>query len=245
MYDHLAEDLKKVEYRKEYYLPKAIKEFRKAKVFPVWKWYEYKVPNTNNKYVIYYYSENANSIEKPQVGFFVDVFWDKQRYLIRWGASPYRHTPRSSFILLRQLHVYTSHFLHRYNERFLKDESLSSNDIACRYLSRNEIATPIDINKEINAHIDDYGENAKWGYHVHDGFCFTRTCLEGEFHEDNREKDRVDAMVIVYTTFITEAEMSDRQVLAIEKEHRINWTDSFIGLIKEAEDGVVTLTLEP
>ena len=81
MYDHLAADLGKVEYRKAYYLPKAVREFRKAIKFPVWKWYEYKVPSTNNKYVIFYYAENADFVEKPTTGYFVDVFFDKQRYV--------------------------------------------------------------------------------------------------------------------------------------------------------------------
>lgn len=220
MYDHLAKDLKKVEYRKEYFLPKAIKEFRKERTFPVWKWFEYKVPSSNNKYVIFYWANSLNDVENPKSDFFVEVFFDRQRFVVKWGAGGYRHTPNSPMMLIRQIHAYTSHFLHRYNERFLKDDSLSTNDIACSYLSRNNIAMPIEINDSINKHIEEYGEGAKQGFRVKDGVCFTRTGLEGQFHNgEDQDKDKVDAMVIVYTTFMSEYKMTDEQRIAIEKEH--------------------------
>ena len=189
MYDHLANDLKKVEYRKEYFLPKAIKEFRKARKFPVWKWYDYKVPSTNNKYVIFFWADNPSCVEHPKS---------------------------------------------------------NSNDIACCYLSRNDIAMPIEINDAINKNIDEYGEGAKQGFRVRDGVCFTRSDLEGDFHQDDeRDNDRVDAMAIVYTTFMPEYIMTDEQRFAIEKEHWEKWTESFNDFIKEAKDGVLTLKLEP
>lgn len=246
MYDHLAKDLKKVEYRKEYFLPKAIKEFRKARKFPVWKWYEYKVPSSNNKYVIFFWADNSSCREKPRSDFFVDIFFDRQRFVVKWGAGGYRHTPNSPMMLIRQIHAYTSHFLHRYNERFLKDESLSTNDIACCYLSRNDIAMPIEINESINKNIEEYGEGAKQGFRVRDGVCFTRTGLEGQFHSDkSRDKDKVDAMVIVYTTFMSEYKMTEEQRIAIQKEHWEKWSESFIDFMKEAKDGILSLKLEP
>ena len=246
MYDHLAKDLKKVEYRKEYFLPKAIKEFRKERMFPVWKWFEYKVPSSNNKYVIFYWANSLNDVENPKSDFYVEVFFDRQRFVVKWGAGGYRHTPNSPMMLIRQIHAYTSHFLHRYNERFLKDDSLSTNDIACRYLSRNNIAMPIEINDSINKHIEEYGEGAKQGFRVKDGVCFTRTGLEGQFHNDeNRNKDRVDAMAIVYTTFMSEHKMTNEQRIAIEKEHWEKWTESFKDFVKEAKDGILTLKLKP
>lgn len=246
MYDHLAKDLKKVEYRKEYFLPKAIKEFRKERMFPVWKWFEYKVPSSNNKYVIFYWANSLNDVENPKSDFYVEVFFDRQRFVVKWGAGGYRHTPNSPMMLIRQIHAYTSHFLHRYNERFLKDDSLSTNDIACRYLSRNNIAMPIEINDSINKHIEEYGEGAKQGFRVKDGVCFTRTVVEGKINnEENRVEDRVDAMAIVYTTFMSEYKMTDEQRIAIEKEHFEKWTESSMDFMKEAKDGVLTLKLEP
>ena len=62
------------------------------------------------------------------------------------------------------------------------------------------------------------------GMRVQDGFCFTQTAIEGEESEDGiHEHDRVDAMLILYTTFMNEADMSDTQRGAINKEHLETW----------------------
>lgn len=245
MYNHLSSDFHKIEYRKKYFLPKAIKEFRMAKKFPVWKWYKYTAPSTNNSYVIFYYAENANCIESPKEDFFAHLHFDRQQFVVKLGISAYHYTPNTPLKPIRILHVYTSHFLHRYNERFLKDESLSVNDIACQYLSRNDIAIPIEINEKINAHIRDYGEGGKQGFRVRDGFCFTRSGIESEFYDDeNKDKDRVNTMVIVYTTFIPEKKMTDSQRFAIEREHLEKWKDFYYFFVKEAKNGTIKLKLE-
>lgn len=245
MYDHLAADLEKVNYKLDYYLPKAVKEFRNARHFPVWKWYEYKVPSSNNKYILFYFAEDLSQIENPNKNFFVDMFFEKQRYVVKWGAGCYNHTPNCPMKLIRQIHAYTSHFLHRYNERFLKDDTLSSNDIACRYLSRNKDIMPIKINEEINNNIEEYGEGAKQGFRVHDGICFTQSRLEGLFNEEDRENDVVDAMLFVYTTFVSEYQMTDSQRSAIDKEHIEKLMQSYMAFEKEAIDGELTLKLDP
>lgn len=246
MYDHLAADLKKVQYRQKYFQPKAIKEFRKTRIFPAWKWYPYTVPETNNKYVIFFYADNLNCVEKPKVDFFSDILLDNNRLFVKWGASGYRHTSNSPLKAIRIINAYTIHFLHRYKERFLKDDSLSVIDIACRYFSRNEIAMPIEINESINKNIEKYGEEAKQGFRVRDGVCFTYTKIEGEFHNDvNTDDDRVDAMYIKYRTFLSEYKMAEEQQIAIEKEHWEKWTEAFMAFAKEAKNGVLTLRLEP
>ena len=246
VYDHLADDLKKVEYRKDYYLPKAIKEFRKAKQFPVWKWYEYEVPQTKNKYVIYYYAENWESIENPKIGFFANVFFDRKRCVIKLSVTGYKHTPESPIMLLRQIQVYSSHFLQRYNERCLKDKTLGSNDLACRYLARNDIAMPIEISEDINRNIEQYGEGGKEGFIVEDGLCFAQTRLDVISSEDgDRNNDKVNALAIVFTTFIPRYMMTQGQLFAIEKEHWEKWSQAYMNFMKEAPDGTLTLKLEP
>jgi len=246
VYDHLANDLEKVEYRKKYYLPKAIKEFRKARQFPVWKWYEYETPHSKNKHIIYYYAEDWNSIENPKVGFFADVFFDRKRCIIRLGVSGYKHTPESPIILLRQIQVYSSHFLQRYNERYLKDKSLKSNDLVCRFLARNDIAMPIEITEDINRNIEQYGEGGKEGFIVNDGLCFAQTRLDVNSSEDgDRNKDKVNAVAILYTTFIPRYMMTEGQLFAIEKEHWEKWSQAYLNFLNEATDGTLTLRLEP
>ena len=79
---------------------------------------------------------------------------------------------------------------------------------------------PIMLNEEVNKNFKEHGEHNDRGMHVQDGFCFTQTAIEGEESEDGiHEHDRVDAMLILYTTFMNEADMSDTQRAAIDKEH--------------------------
>ena len=68
MYDHLAADKYKVDIKQEYLRPKAIKAFRKTSRFPAWELYEYKIPATNNQYIIYFYAETRTRAEYPEVG---------------------------------------------------------------------------------------------------------------------------------------------------------------------------------
>lgn len=244
MYDHLAIDKQKVDIKKEYLLPKAIKALKKAKKFPACEYFDYKIPTTNNQYIIFFYAQNNKQVEKPEVGSFCIVFAENKRYIIRWIAGGYKHTPESKIILLRQIHAYTSHFFQRYNERFLKKNNLSSNEIICRFFGRNKDIMPIKINEGINRNIEKYGENGMQGFRVRDGFCFTQTAIEGKFDSNgNREKDEVDAMLILYKTYMPESIMELTQQTAIEKVYYNTWDNFFNDLQKESESESITLTL--
>ena len=246
MYNHLANDLKKVQIREDYLRRKAIKEFKAERKFPAWRWYEYTIPATNNKYIIFFYAESRFFIEKPIADSFCIMFNDKQRFIIQWIAGGYKQTEDSPISFIRQIHAYTSHFLERYNERFLKDKTLNANDIACRYLSRNKIGMPITMSEDINKNLEKYGENAQTGYRVKDGFCFARSAVEGTKSEDgDRNKDKVNAMLVLYTTFMNEAGLANTQLSAINEEHYNTWLRSIQDIQKEAKDGIITVQLEP
>ena len=103
MYDHLAADKYKVDIKQEYLRPKAIKAFRKTSRFPAWELYEYKIPATNNQYIIYFYAETRTRAEYPEVGSFCIVYADKHRFVVQWGASGYKHTPDSKMVGVRQI----------------------------------------------------------------------------------------------------------------------------------------------
>lgn len=245
MYDHLSKDLNKIQIKKDCLFSKAIKEFKKAKRFPIYKWYEYTIPATQNKYIIFFYAESRKLIDKPYVGHFAVVFDRNKRFVIQLVAGGYKHTEDSPLILIRQVHVYSSHFFERYNERILKNKSLSANDIACIFLSRNNERMPIKMNSDINKHIEGYGESAKFGYRVRDGFCFAREAVQGTVSEDgDRHKDKIDAMMVMYTTFMNESNMDKSQISAINKEHIRIWLQHIQDIHKQVKDGVVTLTLE-
>ena len=246
MYNHLANDLKKVQIREDYLRRKAIKEFKAERKFPAWRWYEYTIPATNNKYIIFFYAESRFFIEKPIADSFCIMFNDKQRFIIQWTAGGYKQTEDSPISFIRQIHAYTSHFLERYNERFLKDKTLNANDIACRYLSRNKIGMPITMSEDINKNLEKYGENAQTGYRVKVGFCFARSAVEGTKSEDgDRNKDKVNAMLVLYTTFMNEAGLANTQLSAINEEHYNTWLRSIQHIHKEAKDGIITVQLEP
>lgn len=246
MYDNLSKDLKKVKIREDYFLPKAIKEFKKERRFPAWRWYEYTVPASQNKYIIFFYVESRAFIEKPEIGNYCVVFDNKNnRFVIKWGACGYNHTKDGPLMLLRQIQVYTSHFFDRYKERCLKDLSLNANDVVCRYLSRNKEVMPIEMNNEINRHLDQYGAGAKYGFRVRNGFCFALLDLQVMQSKDGDcEKDKPQAMYVVYKTFMNEANMADTQLSAIDKSHYDAWLRYIQTLQKEATDGKITLTLD-
>lgn len=242
-YDHLCEDLNKLRYRMDYYRPKAIKEIKKSKTFPAWKTFDYYVKETNNKYVIVYYVDNLYTIETPKELFFLDYFDGKEHYVVRWGASPYKQTPDSPMELVRVLHVYERHFLNRYNERFLKNQDLMANEVASRFLTRNDIGMPIEITEDINRNMGKYGKMGKWGYRVNDGMCFAKTVMEGNECENGDVK--LDAICIMYKTFVSEIILTDNQNNAIMKEYWDKWTRSYLNFLRENNGNDILLTLEP
>ncbi len=240
MYDNLAEDKQKVDIFVERQLPRAIKAFKTEKKFPNCKCYEYTIPATNNHYIIYFYVEISNRVNNPIVGSFFYIFDGTKRFVLRWGASPYKHTENSELILLRQLHVYTYHFFQRYNERFLRKENLSANEIVSIFLARNQIPTPIEVNEKINRNVSNHGGN-NYAFKIRDGFCFAKINMQGEFDCDGiREKDKVHAVCFVYTTFLSSSEINNLQNDEIEKQNKEAWNM----FREDIPLGGITLTLE-
>lgn len=224
MYDGLAQDAKKVQIRINKTYPKAVKCFKKSKSCPMWHIDEYKIPATNNQYIIFFYAGNASEIEKPHCLSFSFIFCGNQRFVIRGMHMSYQHTTKCETAMLPTIHAYTSHFFQRYNERFLHKEDLTPNEIAGLFFIRNHFLMPIMLNEEVNKNFKEHGEYNDRGMRVHDGFCFTQTAIEGKESEDGiHEHDRVDAMMILYTTFINESDMSNTQRNAINKECFETW----------------------
>lgn len=221
MHDGLANDARKLQIKVDYLLPKAVKAFRKSREFPAWQSYDYKIPSTNNQYVIFFYVRKKTEIEHPHYTTFGLVFNNNQRYVITGLKMGFKQTPESETVLLPQVHALTSHFLQRYRERFLRKPTLSANETAGIFLARNfHSLIPITINEEVNSNIKEYGEFGEQGFRVPDGFCFTKSAYEGQKDEGgDGSKNRVDAEMIIYTTYMNEAAMTDTQRAAINKEH--------------------------
>ena len=124
IYEIISKDYRKLEFRIEKYLPKAINIFKKARTFPIWYIDDYVIPETRNEHITFYYASNPSEITKPQYVIFSITHSDEQRYVIKSFEMAYKPTPDSKQIMIPQVHSYTSHFLQRYNERFLHKKNI-------------------------------------------------------------------------------------------------------------------------
>ncbi len=203
---NLMKDKQKLDWKRDSLFPKAAKEIQRQGNYPAWVMYDYKLPASNNQYIIYFYAERPHDVI---VGDYLCVlFDDNKRFVIK-------HIDTA----IPEIHVLTSHFLQRYNERFLKQPQLNANEVAVRYLTRNSTMRPMAIDERINKNIDDYGEYAGEGFLVADGFCFK---LSGEEQLHGQPPIRIG----LFTTFMPRSEMSDTQRQAL-----------FEQCLREAESG--------
>ena len=54
MYEELASDRSKIEYKRQQLMPKAVKKFRKTLRFPAWELFEYTNPSRRNSYILFF-----------------------------------------------------------------------------------------------------------------------------------------------------------------------------------------------
>jgi len=198
VYAHLMEEKRKLDWKCNTLLPKAVKEIRQQGVLPAWVMYDYKVPASNNQYIIYFYA--AHPYAQLVAGSLCVLFDNNKRFVIKYTDTQ-----------IPEIHVLTSHFLQRYKERFLENPELSANEVAVRYFTRNNMMKPMAIDERINKHIRQYGEYAGEGFLVPDGFCFK---LSGEETSDEGTTIRLS----LFTTFMPTTDMSDTQRRAIFEE---------------------------
>ena len=215
MFDALYADAEKVKYKMAALTPKAKRAFEKTFDFPAWQYFEYTIPETKNKHILFYY---ANTPFEYKSTTYCSIFDSEtnQRIVLRSLKMGYKY-PDGRLVMLPQVHLYTSHFFQRYNERFLHNDKLSANEIAGIFFARNPTPTPIDLNESINKNFKQYGDFNEKGVRVNDGFCFTRSAIECEKGVDPTEK--VLAMGFIYTTFVNELNMTESQRAAINQEH--------------------------
>ena len=198
VYDTLMSEMPKLEWKRDVLSPKAHKEMERSLHFKNYVMYDYKIPSSNNQYIIYFYRENPF---RPVLSGFLCVLFDgSKRFIIKW--TDWRKPA---------IHVYTSHFLQRYKERFLKQPDLTANEVAVRFLSRNYELRPMTIDERINKHIEKYGEFAGEGYLANDGFCFKLSGRE-------RQEGKAPVGISFFTTFMPLSDMSKSQQEAIFEE---------------------------
>ena len=198
VYANLMSETSKLDWKRDALMQKATNELRKRRTFPAFALYDYKIPTSNNQYIIYFYLEHP--FTQVMTGYLFVIYDNNKRYIIKWSDSG-----------VPEIHILTSHFLQRYKERFLGIQEWTANEVAVAYLSRNFRLQPMVIDERINKRIKKYGEYAGEGFLVQDGFCFK---LTGEETLEGEEPVRVS----MYTTFMPLSEMSSTQREAIFEE---------------------------
>ena len=223
MHDELEKDVQKLQIWINKTKSKAVKFFEKQNSFPTWYVEKYQNQNSHNQYVIFFYAGTRHEIKSPRYTSYCIVFFENQRYVVRGFRAP-QYTTDGEIVIVPQIHAYTSHFFERYNERLLHLDKISSNEIAGLFFVRNPRALPTMLNEEINRNYKEHGDYNKQGMDVNDGFCYTQTGYEEIESEDGiPEHNKVDASLVLYTTFMNELGMSDTQRAAIKKEHVETW----------------------
>lgn len=219
-FDAYEKDAPKVKYKLDSLTPKAFKILSKEYKYPAWRIYNYTIPASHNTHYFFYYTDGYEMITTT---FFL-LEHNNHKFYVRTMRMGYKHTPENDMIRLPIISIYTKHFLERYRTRFLHDDKIELRDVAGIFFARNERVMPINLNDEINRNYKKHGEQNYQGIRVRDGFCFTDTSIDGTFDENGeRSKDQIDAMRIIYTTFINDTEMEGSQKAAIEKECREVW----------------------
>jgi len=219
MYKNLAADDAKIKIKRQQLEPKVIKKFKKTARFPVLELFEYTIPSSLNLYILYFYAENQQAVEKPVFDIYAVMFDQNERIIIKWGCSPYQHTPSDPYIFTPRVDLYSSHFFHRYKERISGNQKLSTNEVICMYFIRNPHALPMKLNEDIKRNYRKYGEFADYGMTVQDGICLLiRYVVVGYFDED-AQKENVEAIGCVYGTFLNHGMLAVTQKDAIQKEN--------------------------
>ena len=247
IYDNLAKEKTKVEYAEQKLLPKALKALRKSRTLPAWQIYEYKIPSTNNRYLITYYANNLQTLAHPIVNTCLILYFGRERALVRWFAGGYQHTLNRPIEFIRQLHIFRSHFFLRYNERLLKQSSISSDEAACIFFARNHEIMPIKQNAAINRNFEKYGPNGQDMLRVHDGVCCLSSYVQGLLSEDNvRENDQIESMALVYNTYLSGELLHEGQCEAVDKECTESWNRFYEQWMKQSKGtGRITFQLLP
>jgi len=235
MYEELAADLHKIEYKRQQLMPKAVKKFRKTLRFPAWELFEYTNPARHNSYILFFYVENRQAVENPEFDYFSIVNMESRRFVLKWGCSPYKHTESDSMVWTRRIDAYSTHFFVRYRERVLKNTELGFNEVICRYLTRNKIALLIELNENIKKGYQKYGGAAHHAMKVSDGLCFIRTTIEC-LVDPNTQKETAKALGFVYVTFVDDNTLTNSQNEATFLEGIHSSQKIFKDLIADIED---------
>ncbi len=85
VYADLTSELKKLDWKRDTLLKKAVAALRKSGEYPACVTYDYQMQASKNQYVIYFYCEHP--LAQIQGGYLSILFDDKKRYVIQTGMG--------------------------------------------------------------------------------------------------------------------------------------------------------------
>ena len=140
-------------YLKNKNIKSAIKDMMSKGVFPCWHYDILTVPDSGNRYLLYYYAMSPAETKKDCIfcgsGLIVP---DKDGRNTVYQLKKMRMNNGDKDILSRfwAIQIYTSHFISRYRERYKYDEKIPSLEMTAIFLGRNSpFMVPLEYNKMV------------------------------------------------------------------------------------------------
>ncbi len=189
---------------------RAEKKFTHSQSLPVLHQIEYTVPSSRNRYLVWMYAFNEyQKTVKPMYGFALMVNGlggSVEYYTLNHLAHKILRGGVVTESTVNALSKFIPHYLSRYRERFIKDESLSPEKLAVTYFGRNQSTKVSEEVEKINILA---GKDDKYrSYRLRDGVALVekeeRTLPDGRVYDFN-----------IYKTFLSEDMLKGSQEKAL------------------------------
>ncbi|MCQ2975943.1 MAG: hypothetical protein MJ211_14175 [Bacteroidales bacterium] len=232
IFNQILGEQKWISYWINKYLPKVTKLFSKQFQFPVYHYEKIKSNKTNNEYWILYTKENRNS--EIKYGLYLKHISENYLYIFEYGYTSEINEEKTKTIAVAGFNVYTGHFLSRYQERFLKKNNLSTEEILGEYKANNPYVVNLKLSNEI---LKDYKE--KYGNfsrinRIKSGYCF----VDSGIQEDDRPIEKYVTNKVsadIYNTFITDSMLTKTQLNGLKKAE-LDYANDFYNNISELRE---------
>lgn len=125
----------------------------------------HRVPSTQNNYILYYYAPSMSSRMITGLGSILvynNHFGQRNNLVMGNCVDQGEDYP--------VIYEFTGHFLARYRERFLKNDTLSTDEVLVTYVERNRSGVSVEMNADMNPKWAEYG--SKYALKVDDGITF-------------------------------------------------------------------------
>lgn len=202
VYRAMLDEREKTEYALHKNEEKMWKMFMRGKSRTLSHHETYRIPASNNTYLLWYYVEEDVFGHATLFGGTVLLNQTRDGYPIYYVCKRFSNVMPGQVYKSDVLLVYTGHFFSRYRERAEVPANKNTYDLITLYLARNlRMMVPLDNDTMMNR-ADEYPDRIVW--QVKDGIVFSTTTEQGK---DTRNPFTVS----VQNTFVTESMLKGRQ----------------------------------